>query len=226
MSDSDLRVRTVPRRMSELSSSSDIPLAVIIGAIITGAVSLLIFVLSSAWAAHQERLARQRRIYAKAFSLIAQYSEYPLVVRRRRTSQREAERIRISSELRKVQEELTFHSAWLRLESHDVAAAYDSMLTQTRAVAGALMQAAWEKEPIESDSAMNLPEIAACLAKLNPARERYLEEVRAEPSLSPKWLHGWHRGRPIKKLWRRLTRSSEGIVTGGADLTELPDPEI
>ena len=107
-----------------------------------------------------------------------------------------------------------------------MAAAYDSMLTQMRDVAGALMQAAWEEEPIESDSAMNLPEVAACLAKLNPARERYLEEVRAELSLSPKWLHGWHRGRPIKKLWRRLTRSSEGIVTGGADLTDLPDPEI
>ena len=208
--------------MPEPSSASDVPLPVIVAAVV-GGTAIVTFVLNSWWTALQERRARRRRMYAKAFSLAIAYCEYPFVIRRRRASQGEAERVRISSELRKVQEGLAFHSAWLRLESNRVAAAFDSMVSETRAVAGALMREAWDEAPIEDDRGMNLPDVARSLEILAPARERYLEEVKAQLSFVPAWLCGWRQWRLVKKVSARLAQAGEGAAAGRADHPDVTD---
>ena len=107
---------------------------------------------------------------------IVAYEELPFVIRRRRASAAEAERLRISTEVRSVQERLAFHSAWLRAESRRVADAYDELVAETRRVAGGEMRRAWELEAITRDSEMNIADID--LSTIAPLKIAYLDAVR------------------------------------------------
>ena len=129
------------------------------------------------WSSGQRELAARRRAqFADALSAVVGYEEFPFVIRRRRVSNPEDERIRISTELRAVQERLAFHSAWLRTESRRVADAYDALLQETRRTAGREMKRAWEMETISQDSQMNVADID--LSAIDPLKTAYLEAVR------------------------------------------------
>ena len=78
----------------------------VIGAAVTAAVSILIFAINSWWTGKRARLTRSREICSKAYATIQEYKEFPYVIRRRRKDAPEEERLRISSELRRVQAEL------------------------------------------------------------------------------------------------------------------------
>ena len=77
----------------------------IIVAAITGVISLWALAINACLTGRRERGNRRREIFSKAFTAAVVYEEFPYVVRRRRTSAPEDERIRISAELRKVQED-------------------------------------------------------------------------------------------------------------------------
>ena len=96
----------------------------------------------------------------------------PYVVRRRRTSDPEGERIRISEELRGIQEDLTFYSAWTLTESGSVGRAYADLVRQTREIAGGAIRDAWNEPPVQRDEDMNMPDLG--LAALAEARAKYL----------------------------------------------------
>lgn len=129
------------------------------------------------WSSGQRELAARRRAqFADAFSAVVSYEEFPFVIRRRRASNPEDERIRISTELRAVQERLAFHSAWLRTESPRVADAYDALLQETRRTAGSEMRRAWGMEAIGQDSDMNVADVD--LSAIGPLKVAYLEAVR------------------------------------------------
>jgi hypothetical protein len=61
-------------------------------------------------------------MFSKAFAAAVAYEEFPYVVRRR-ASAPEDERIRISTELRKVREDISYYSAWLFTESRAISEA-------------------------------------------------------------------------------------------------------
>ena len=153
----------------------------------TGAMSLLAWVLNSAWSGRQERVSRQREEFSKAFVAYVAYKEFPYVVRRRRADNPEVERNRISSELTDVQKQLAYYSAWLATESRLVSRAYARLLEALRAVAGSQMREAWRSPPTNSDEGMNMPDLG--LSLLEPYEEEYLTTVADHLSVIPAWTH-------------------------------------
>ena len=158
----------------------------IVAVIITATVSILIFVITNWWNGERARLTRSREISSKAYASIQEYKEFPYVIRRRRKDAPEEERMRISSELRRVQADLAFYSAWLRTESPYVHRCFDDLLVQVRNTAGKAMHNAWLEPPAEDDSNMNMPDLG--LSTLTPYESAYLEEVVDHLSFWPRWL--------------------------------------
>lgn len=122
------------------------------------------------------RLDRQRERFAEAFAAVVAYAEFPYVVRRRRASTPEDERLRISGELRAVQERIAFSTAWLHSESPRVAVAYEALIKQLRKVAGAQIAEGWTTAPIETDDGMNIRSSLG-LEELEPLKMVYLSSV-------------------------------------------------
>ena len=158
----------------------------VVAAAITGAVSIFLFVVTNWWNGERERLTRSREVFSKAYAVVQEYKEFPYVIRRRRTSAPEEERIRISSELRRVQADLAFYSAWLMTESPHVYHSFSELLEQLRCVAGTAIHEAWLEPPAEDDSKMNMPDLG--LSTLTFYESAYLGEVADHLSLWPRWL--------------------------------------
>ena len=158
----------------------------VVAAVVTGVVSILIFAGTNWWNGQRERRTRNREVFAKAYATVQDYKEFPYVIRRRRKGAPEDERLRISSELRKVQADLAFYSAWLKTESPHVHRSFSEFLVQVRGVAGTAMHEAWLAPAAEDDSKMNMPDLG--LAALTPYESTYLEEVVDHLSLCPRWL--------------------------------------
>ena len=119
---------------------------------------------------------RRRARFADALAAVVAYEEFPYVIRRRRGSAPEDERIRISTKIAEVQERLAFNAAWLRSESDKVANAYDALVAEVRKVAGGEMRRAWTMDPIERDSQVNIADID--LRPIQPLKEAYLGAVK------------------------------------------------
>lgn len=180
-------------------TGSELALAVAAGALSGAGASMLTLVYSSA----QERRDRHREHFSRALQTVSQYEEFPYVVRRRRATDPEGERIRISTELRAVQAELSYHSTWLITESPEVGVAYDVLVGELRRIVGGLIHQAWESQPVADDAGMNIPDVGVEVAKLMPLKEQYLLEVGDHLSLWPRWLR-----RAARRLRRRLARKS------------------
>src|SRR5262252_7527444 len=103
--------RSIQRRGERTMSNISLYLP-IVGAPLTAAASLLALAINAWLTAYRERVNRRREMFSKAFAAAVAYEEFPYVVRRQRTSVPEDERIRISTELRKVQEDISYYSAW------------------------------------------------------------------------------------------------------------------
>lgn len=158
----------------------------IIVAAITGAVALLALAINAILTAYRERVNRRHEMFSKAFAAAVAYEEFPYVVRRRRISAPEDERVRISTELRKVQEDISYYSAWLFTESWRISEAYKTLILQLREIAGREIQNAWNQPPVGSDAEMNITGLG--LSGLKPFKEAYLHEVADHLSPIPRWL--------------------------------------
>ena len=158
----------------------------VVGAAITGTLAIFLFVITNWWNGERERLTRSREVLSKAYAAVQEYKEFPYVIRRRRTSEPEEERIRISSELRHIQSNLAFFSAWLMTESPHVHRSFSELLEKLRSVAGTAMHEAWLAPGAESDSKMNIPDMD--LSALISYESTYLQEVVDHLSLWPRWL--------------------------------------
>ena len=163
----------------------NVPLPVVIAAI-TVAGSILLFVVTNLWNGRRTRLARSRDEFAKAFVAIQEYKEFPYVIRRRAKHRPEEERARISTELRRIQSEVAYYSAWLRTESSYVNDSFADLLSQVREIAGQAMHEAWLKPAAEDDAGMNVSNLG--FSGLTPYENDYLAEVVDHLSFWPRWL--------------------------------------
>jgi hypothetical protein len=171
-SGSDLRHRTDRRSRSPGNASMNDALHVLAWLVAIPAVGSLM-VLAATRAG--EAKARRREMFARAYAACQAYREFPHVVRRRGTSDPEAKRLRISGELRQVQQELAFCVGWMTTESTAVSEAYREFVDSVRAVAGREIRKAWESEPARSDRAMSM---IVDLSGIKLAEEAYLAAVR------------------------------------------------
>ena len=158
----------------------------VIALVVGGAISLILLAITNWQTGERERLARGREVFSKAYAAVQEYKEFPYVIRRRGKDAPEEERVRISSELRRVQTDLAFYSAWLRTESPHVHRSFTELVRQLRCVAGTAMHEAWLEPAIEDDSKMNMPDLG--LSALTVYESVYLEEVVDHLSRWPRWL--------------------------------------
>ena len=158
----------------------------VVGPVIAGTVSIILFVMTNWWNGVRSRLIRSREVFSKAYTVVQEYKEFPYVIRRRMVSSPEEERVRISSELLKVQVDLAFYSAWLMTESVHVHRSYTELLDQLRRVIGTAMHEAWLEPAVDDDSKMNMPDMGHSALILY--ERDYLKEVGYHLSLWPRWL--------------------------------------
>ena len=167
--------------MSDVSISAPIIIAAITGAASLAALSI------NAWlTGHRDRGSRRRELLSKAYSSAVAYKEFPYMVRRRRASTPEDERIRISTELRKVQKDIAFYSSWLTTESAHVSRTYDILVKKLREVAGAEIHRAWTQPPVRADDEMNIGDID--LRALDAPEQAFLQEAADHLSTFPRWF--------------------------------------
>ena len=139
-------------------------------------IGLITLIVNLSVSLYKDRQARRREIYAEAYRAVVAYAEFPYVVRRRSMLSPEKERIRISTDVRKIQERIAFYTAWIRIEAPYVAERYECLVRMTREVAGQQMHQAWRSPGCASDHEMNIGDID--LSTLESPREDYLCAVR------------------------------------------------
>ncbi len=116
-----------------------------------------------AWFANGIRAdrVRRRKLYADAFSALVSYKEFPFMIRRRRApgpgqeNLGNEERLRISTALHEVQEEISNYQAQIKTENDTVSETYEALVTKTREIAGSQMRKAWKQPPLNNDAGMN-----------------------------------------------------------------------
>jgi hypothetical protein len=102
------------------------------------------------------------------------YKELPYAIRRRRADEPNAERIRLSEDVRAIQSKLSYYLAWTRVEAPDTGAAYAELVQQLRRVAGMSMHVAWTEDALDDDAGMNIGLIGSISAhSLMPSSASY-----------------------------------------------------
>ena len=165
-------------------SLSGIPVP-LVAAALTAAVSIFLWVANALLTARRETINRQRDTFSKAYAACVMYQEFPYIIRRR-GSDGEKERSRISSELRSAQQDLAYYSAWISTESAQVGQAYETLVATLRQVVGNYMHDAWTRPPIDSDAAVNVTDID--LSSLERPKRAYIVAVGEHLSLFPGWI--------------------------------------
>ncbi len=156
--------------------------AAIIAASVSGSVAIAVALFNTWTAAAREQRARRREHFARALTAVISYKELPYVVHRRDAAGGARESERISTDFRKVQEDIAYYSAWLATESAPVARAYGALVSRLRAIAGGAIREAWTRPGISSDAGMNI-EADFGFAELGPLEHGYLDAVRNHLSL-------------------------------------------
>ncbi|MFE0147751.1 hypothetical protein ACFWY5_11430 [Nonomuraea sp. NPDC059007] len=163
--------------------------AVLSGAVVAAVVTAMINSVLARRSTRLEERARVRSTLAEAYQAYADYKEFPYAIRRRRTDQKEAERIRLSEELRKVQSRISYYQAWTRAESPETGAAYSELIAAVRKIAGGAMHEAWKVPGLENDEGMNIGPDRVDLTDLGPSEEKFIASVEQHVAAitSPWW---------------------------------------
>lgn len=146
--------------------------------------TIAVTVIGWLWAQRRKRLDEHAKLLADAYAVVAAYKEFAFAVRRRNPDEPAKERVRISEAMRAVQQDLTFHVAWVRGTTPRVSEAYDTLVGELRKTAGTAVRGAWNAPPITADEQMNMPEVGAQLAQLAAPEQNYLAQVQ-------RYLHPW-----------------------------------
>lgn len=126
----------------------------------------------------EDERTRMRNTCAEAFEAVAAYKEFPYAIRRRRHDTPEAERVRLSEELRHIQARLSYYTAWMRSEDAKLAAAFDDLVANLRRIAGRACHDAWLAPPASADSDMNFPAGVIDLCGLAQYEDAYIAAVK------------------------------------------------
>lgn len=106
---------------------------------------------------------------------------------RLRHDARAEERVRISEAMREVQRDLARAESLMRIErATNVADKYGELVRETRRVAGGYIRDAWNRDPIEDDSQMNVPG-GLDFSQLDSYHDAYLGEVATDLA----WYRFW-----------------------------------
>lgn len=177
----------------------------VVAAVVAGGVALL-----TRWS-NVQQAARQRQIetWAEAFKAYVAYKEFPFLVRRRSPEDPAGERVRLSTALSEVQQQLSYFSSWAGAESRRVGAIYDHLISEARRVAGPAIAAGWDRAPVDSDRAMHVRDVD--LGELDEAEKLFRLAVHLH-------LH------PVRSRLHRGDRKLRAKVTEVIETSAGPEP--
>lgn len=142
----------------------------LVAALVASAVSLT----TLWWNSRQSRLDRQRKLFAEAYAAVAEYREFPFIIRRRDSTG--MDRSTIHRDLSRVQVALHRYEAMLRVEAPTVAAAYARLVAETRRIAGAEISKAWDLPAAADDGDMHVADVD--LSPLDSHESAFLAATR------------------------------------------------
>jgi len=201
----------------------------VIAALITGLTAVYM-----SWRKNrEEERSRIRNVLAEAFTAYASYKEFPYVIARRDASDACSERRRISTEIRAVQEKLSYYEAWTAAEAPAVGEAYSALIGQMRAIAGSAMRAAWTQPAVSGDGGMNNPVPGYQPAKLVPFEKAYVMAT-AEHLARFSGFCGWARilAMRLRQWWISASLQSQAAADTEttdkiiADASKTPFPNL
>jgi hypothetical protein len=134
--------RSVQPHHAVIFASSDAPPWAVYAALITAAA---VFV--AQWLVRlKESRDRRRDEYSKAFAAAMQWVEFPYRIARRLSNEVDAV-APIVQAMHEAQEQIEFHSSWLRSVSDDIADAYAALVSAVKEASRPHIEAAWRREP-------------------------------------------------------------------------------
>jgi hypothetical protein len=185
-------------------------------AIIAAVIAAVIAVVTLIVNGRRARADRQRELFGAAFGDVSSYCEYPYIVRRRRHDEPEQERLRITTELSEVQRRLNHNRAVLRVEAPRVARAYDTLVTETRRIAGGSVHAGWNLTPITTDTDVHVTDVD--LTGIKPSEDAYLAAVADHLALMPWWTRT-----AVRWVGRQIASSGPGKEPAPAPVSTAAD---
>ena len=151
----------------------------LLGLLLSGAmVAALVNIVLTRRKSLEEERNRIRTTCAEAFEAVAAYKEFPYAIRRRRPDTPEAERVRLSDELRQIQARLSYFTVWMRGEDAALALAFDDLVSNLRRIAGTACHDAWLANAAASDADMNFPPGMVDLCGLAQYEDAYIAAVK------------------------------------------------
>jgi hypothetical protein len=144
----------------------------VVAAIVAGVITLM----GSTIAAWRTSIDRRRQMFADAYMAYRAYCEVPYAVHRRRHDRPEDERIRLTNELREIQQKIGFFQAWTTIEAPEVGRAFGNLVGAMRRVAGAAITDAWSRPAITKDGQVPVG-TAIDLSSLGTFEDAYLATV-------------------------------------------------
>lgn len=183
----------------------------VVAAVITGVLAVVTLFVNG----RRARDDRQRALFAEAFGDIAEYREYPYIVRRRRHDKPEAERARITADLSAVQHRLNRNLAVLRVEAPRVGRAYETLLADTRRVAGGAIRTGWELQPCASDAAVSIGDVD--LTPLVESDDQFLTAAADHLAVTPGW---------VRRTVRAATSYFSTTASESNQLTTANTPQV
>jgi len=170
---------------AEASESTSVDSSLLAPAIVAAVVAAVVSLMTFMLAGRRARLDRQRQVLADAFEAVMEYREYPFIVRRRNPNEGAEERRRISGDLSRVQARMNGFKARLLVEDPYIGRCYTELVTKTRQVAGAMIKAAWDNDPVSVDAEMHAP--AYDFSELDEYDNRFLRAVARHLDWIPSW---------------------------------------
>lgn len=150
-------------------------------AVLAPTVALLVGVATLLVNGERAERRRRRELHARGLAAALAYAEMPFEIRRRRHEdvERSAERVRLTTRFSEVQAELRVCETLIDADGNGtVAGRYRELVEATRRVAGGAARESWNRDPIDSDAAVNMPDLAEQLQELNEPRTRYANAIQ------------------------------------------------
>lgn len=124
--------------------------------------------------------------FSKALADALEWVEFIYIINRRDKGAEARGKIR--DRMNDLQQRLTHHQSWLRIESSTVHAAYKNLVEQVMKECMEPIRTGWEKDPIETDSDMNLRGSVAGI-QYGAQVDLYVDAVKKH--LRWYWFKGW-----------------------------------
>ena len=128
-----------------------------------------------------QRQHEQARQYAEALSTAIAWGEIPYRVARRTSDDPATLQVHVLH-IHELQERITFHSQWLRVESPEIADAYDDLVRAIKRLTLPNAQDAWNRAPLTSGREMNIGALYAC--DVSTECNAFVTAVRRELNLT------------------------------------------